>query len=824
MEDTNQQTQLNQQTSATPVGAQVENEGGLDFQTIVNIFLGKWYVFVICVCVALAIAGVYIWRAPRTFVQQASVLVKDPKAGSTGSMGAAFVDIAGFSGLTTSNVQNELFIITSRSVMRGVVKRLNLQYSYYEPRFMRQDELYTSSPIYVEPVDHEQSIMGTVFEARLTADDSTKFVYYTKDTTFVCPFDKVVDLPGIGLATVKVRPRTFVQYVTERSSKVIVTASNLEAATSKFLSGLGADLAQKESAMIKLSYTSSSPRKAADVLNMIVDEYNRLTVESKNEVLESSLNFIAQRIEIVGAELNQVDERLEEMKSKDHTINPLTEASGYLVQTRSQEVQLADLEVQLRLIKDLRAMLDTAKQTMLPLNVGINSQVLNSQIQKYDEGLIRLKQLKTYSSEKSPVVLDQAAVLEVLLANIKTTAADVQSSISLQIDNVKRLSDMNMSRVSNASSKERALTSITREQVVKSELYNYLLQKTEENAIMKSMTESNVRLIDAAWGGTKPVSPQKTRILLIALVLGIAVPFGFYYLQDILYTKVRGRSDVTAVVKAPIVGEIPSKPKKQANQTLFVEAGANNQISESFRILRANLSFMNATSKTQVIALTSTMAGEGKSYIAANLAMACAISGKKVCMVDIDLRKMATSRFFKLRGKKGISEYLAGQEQGLDSLIQTTPYDNVSVLPGGVIPPNPAELLMSDRFDQIIEQLRSRFDFVILDNPPLGIVADTGIANRVADLTLYVIRVGRLDRRQLPAIQEIYRTSQLHNMAVVLTDINYEALNYSMGYTGYGKYYGYRYYGHTYYNYYASYNEGESTHKHSYGLYRKKKH
>ena len=217
------------------------------------------------------------------------------------------------------------------------------------------------------------------------------------------------------------------------------------------------------------------------------------------------------------------------------------------------------------------------------------------------------------------------------------------------------------------------------------------------------------------------------------------------------------------------------------------------------------------------------MAGEGKSYIALNLAMACAISGKKVCLVDIDLRKMASSRFFKMRGKKGVSEYLAEQENNLEELIQPTAYENVSVLPGGVIPPNPAELLMSERFDKIIEFLRTKFDFVILDNPPLGIVADTGIANRVADVTLYVIRVGALDRRQLPAIQEVYRSNQLKNMALVLTDINYEMLNYSMGYTGYGKYYGYRYYGHTYYNYYASYNEGEAAHAHSYGLYRKRK-
>ena len=823
--DPNQQQQpiVNGSTIVSGTSSE-ENSGGLDFQTIVNIFLGKWHVFLICAFVALLIGAAYIWHSPKIYTQQASVLVKDQKNGVGAGAGSAFADIAGFSGLTTSNVKNELQILASRSVMIEVIKRLGLQYTYFEPRFMREDELYISSPVYIIPSDPDQSVYGAAFEVQfLSESDTTQFKYVSEDTTFVCPFDQEVELPGIGLATVQLRRHTFDDYYQNRAHSVKVYAGNLDRVATGYMKGLSVDLTQKDGAMLQLSYQATSPRKAADILNTLIEEYNRLTIESKNEVLTTTLGFIAQRMEVVRKELNAVDAKLEGMKSSEKTVNPLTEASGYLTLSKTQEVQMSELEVQLRIIKDLRSCIDTSYLKLLPMNVALNSQVLNSQIQAYDEGLMRYNQLKSYSSENSPVVLDKATELNSLYSNIRNTAADVQAGIELQLKEVQRLSDKNMSRVSNATSNERLLTSISREQVVKSELYNYLLQKSEENAIMKSMTESNVRLIDSAWGSPYPVAPKSKMILLVAFVIGIAIPFGFYYLKDILYTKVRGRSDVTNVVKAPVLGEIPSKPKKQANQTLFVEAGSNNQISEAFRILRANLSFMGVSNKTQVIAMTSTLSGEGKSYIAMNLAMTFAISGKTVCMVDLDLRKMATSRNFKLRGKKGVSEYLAGQEDDLMSLIQTTPYENVSVFPGGIIPPNPAELLMSERFDKAIEELRKHFDYIILDNPPLGIVADTGIANRVVDITLYVIRVGKLDRRQLPAVQEIYSSNQLRNMAVVLTDIDYEALNYSMGYTGYGKYYGYRYYGHTYYNYYASYNEGESSHKHSYGLYRKKR-
>lgn len=834
MNTPNMQQPNMQATGQTVNNAQVQraNQGSdfLDFQSFVRIFLGKWYIFLVSVVVCVGLGVIQIWRTPRTFVQQASVLVKDQKGNNGVGMGSAFADIAGVTGFMTNNVMNEMHIIQSRAVMRGVVALHGFQYHYYEPRFWRNEELYKNSPVRLVPEDLEESYKAsTAFDVEFIEGDTTKFVYKSSDTTFVCPFNQIVEFPNFGFATMRVSGEAALSYMEKVSHKVSVMVASVDRATSLYLNGLSCATPDKrmESSALELAYSSTSARKAADVLNAVIEEYNRQTINSKNEVLDSSLTFIDRRVKVVGTELRELDDRLEMFKRSTKTVSPNSEAAGFLNRSTGQEEKISDLAIQERLTNDL--VQELAKKSddfqMIPLNVGINNTVLNGQINTFNQELLKYRQLRDAGSEKSPAVVRKASTLQDMYNVIVSTANDVHRQLEMQLKETQSLANKNLSRVADANSNVKAMVSIEREQVVKSELYNYLLQKTEENAILKSMTEPNVRIIDSAWGSDAPVSPRKSRILLIAFVIGMAIPYAFFIGKEMLYTKVRGRADVTDVVKAPVVGEIPAKPRRQATQTLFVEAGANNQISEAFRILRTNLSFLNVSGggNTQVIAMTSSLAGEGKSYIAINLAMACAISGKKVCLVDIDLRKMSTSRFFKMRGKRGMSEYLSTGEGNIMDYVLDSPYENVAILPGGVIPPNPAELLMSENYDAAIAELRKHYDIIILDNPPLDVVADTGIANRAADATVYVIRVGVLDRRQLATIQETYESGRLHNMALVITDVDYDALNYSIGYTGYGKYYGYRYYGHTYYNYYASYNEGEAKHKHSYGLYRRNK-
>lgn len=774
-------------------------QSSIDLATVVRILKGRWYVFATCITIALVIAVVHIYRTPSSYLQKATVLVKDSKSGSTSGV-EAFADISGVAGLLNSNVENEQLILQSRSVMEAVVKHLSLQYFYYQPKPLRYDELYDLSPIEIVPTQPDAPIEITTFKLSFLDNDSTRLEYNSKDTTFMVNIGEEMEFPALGKVTVKVKPQTRDWYLQECGQEVKVNAVDLQNAISYYLSNLGVELVQKDASMISLSYVSTSPRKAADILNMLIEEYSLSTIHSKNEVLESSQDFIGSRLQIIAAELSEVDGRIESYKRSEKTAAPMDEAKSYLSRADDLDEQIAEYEIQLHLIRELRTFMDDHKDfEILPYNIGINNQALNSQITSYNDLLVRYRRLLSASSEKSPVVGDNATALRSMLATIKQTAADMQRSIEMNLSESRQMNHKNVSRVDAANSNLRALTSIERDQKIKSELYTYLLQKSEENAIMKSMTESNIRPIDMANGDLLPIGPRKGRILIVAFLLGLLLPFVYYYVRDLIYTKVRGRSDVSPVLQAPIVGEIPSKPKERARQTIFVEPGATNQISEAFRILRTNLKFLALDEKLQVIALTSTMPGEGKSYVSANLAMTFALSGKRVCLLDLDLRKMSTTRFYKLRGKHGLSEFLANTESDIVSLVQPTEYENVSILPGGIIPPNPAELLMSDRFDIAINELRKHFDYLILDNPPFDVVADTGISNRVVDVTLYVMRMGVFDRRELPVIQEIYEQKKLRNMAMVLTDVDYEALVYSLGYKGYGKSYGYRGYGYSYY-------------------------
>jgi len=831
MDTTN--NQQNTQTTGGQTGMvphQEQESGFLDLQSIVRIFIGKWYYFLISVIVCVSLGVIQIWRTPRVYVQEASVLVKDQKGNNGGAaMSAAFADIAGMNGFMTNSVVNEMHIMQSRSVMGGVVALHGFQYHYYEPRFWRLEELYKSSPVRLVPENYVDAYnRETKFEVQFMENDTTQFTYKSKDTTFVCPFNQLVEFPHFGYATMEIDGEAALRYYDKVNHSVKVVVATVDDVITAYLKNLDCAMPDKknEGSTLTLSYSSTSVQKAADVLQALIDEYNRQTINSKTEMLDSSLAFIGRRIDAVSVELRQLDDRLEQFKRSEKTVRPDAEAAGFLTRSTGQEEKIAELIIQERLTRDL--IQDLNKKSgdfpMIPYNVGIENTVLNGQIKSYNEDLLKYRQLKSGSSDKNPTVVRMAAALQDMFDVIVTTANDVHRQLEMQLRETQSLATKNLSRVADANSNVKAVTSIERDQVVKSELYNYLLQKTEENAIMKSMTEPNIRIIDLPWGSDIPISPKKARILLIAFIIGLCLPYVIFIGKDYIFTSVRGRSDVTAVIKAPIVGEIPSKPHNLAKQTFFVEAGADNQISEAFRILRTNLSFLsNSGNPVKVIAMTSTQPGEGKSFVSANLAMVFAISGKKVCLVESDLRKMQTSRSFKLRGKKGMSEFLATGEGNVVDLVQPTSYENVFILPGGVIPPNPAELLMSENFDKAIAQLREAFDVVILDNPPLDIVADTGIANRVADATLYVIRAGVVDRRQLPIIQDVYASGRLRNMAIVINDINYDALSYSVGYSGYGKHYGYRYYGHTYYNQYASYEEGGAKHRHLYGSSRKKK-
>lgn len=782
--------------SENQINAPEEQE--IDLSAIFNLLIGKWYWFAISAFIFLALGGAYIYFTPKEFHRQATILVKDQKnGGGANSQMAAFSDMAGLSGFSISNVENEMQILKSRSIMENVIAKTGLNITYYINNKFRDIEIYETLPLKVV-----EAVPGTLIPADfiITPLSEEKFTLGINDTIINGEFNKETIFP-FGVATVTSYPINLKSYI---DTPIEVNIINHKKVADSYLKRLQTSLVGKNSSIVNIEVTSSRPGKANDLINTLLEVYNQDAIDEKNYIIDNTQKFIEERLAAISSDLSEVDGRIEGYKRKTLSTNALTESQIYMQSANQLEENYSKVQLQSSLVNILSDFLSKPqnKKEPIPYNIGLDNAGLNAQIQNYNETLIKMNRLLTASSDRNPVVADMNASLETARNSIEKTVADMKRSVDIQIRDLTSRTNKATGRIEMVATNERSVQSITRDQTIKSELYLYLLNKSEENSIARSMTEANARIVDYAFGDDIPVKPRKAVILLACFIIGLILPAAFFIIKDMFYTKVRGRSDVTKIVKAPILGEIPKKSEEKKDEYIVVRQGSNSQVSESFRILRTNMSFMDISGKSRVIALTSTVPGEGKTYVSVNFSTTMSLAGKKVCLIGLDLRRPTMQVSFGYKGKNGVSDYLAQKETDILKLVLPSNInDNLYILPAGTIPPNPAELLMSSRFDEMVNSLKEQFDYVVIDNPPMNVVADTGIANRVADMTFYVIRAGVLDRRELESIQDVYSENKLKNMGIVITDVDYEMLHYSVGYKGYGKAYGsYGSYGSHYYN------------------------
>ncbi|WP_301704848.1 polysaccharide biosynthesis tyrosine autokinase, partial [uncultured Parabacteroides sp.] len=415
-----------------------------------------------------------------------------------------------------------------------------------------------------------------------------------------------------------------------------------------------------------------------------------------------------------------------------------------------------------------------------------------SQIGEFNEMLLKRDKLISNSSSKNPVVQDLNNSLIAMKQTIIRSVDNLIVGLNIKIKNIRAQEEQTSRRISAVPTQQKEVLSVERRQKIKEELYLYLLNKREENELTQRMTESNARIIDPAAGSNAPVAPKAMMILLASVVLGCAIPAGVLWLLMVSDTKVRSRKDVEGVLSVPFLGEIPMRDKKDKNEVVVHENGRDS-VSEAFRIVRTNMDFMRVKEKNmQVVMFTSFNPGAGKTFVSINLAMSFALTHKKVVLVDLDIRKGTLSSHVQV-SDMGVTNYLSGRIDNIDEIIRKGElYDKLDIIHAGPVPPNPAELLLSDRLEALIAELRGRYDYIILDNVPAGVVADAVIVNRVADLTIYVVRAGKMDRRVLPEVEKLYREGKLRNMSLILNGTVYKhgAYGYHYGY-GYGYGYGY---------------------------------
>jgi capsular exopolysaccharide synthesis family protein len=551
----------------------------------------------------------------------------------------------------------------------------------------------------------------------------------------------------------------------------------------------------KTTSVAVISLKNSSLQRGQDFINQLLEMYNRNTNNDKNEIAQKTAEFIDERIGIISKELGSTEANLETFK-RDAGITDLTsEAQIALAGNAEYEKKSVENRTQISLVNDLRKYLRGNEYEVLPSNVGLQDAALIGAIERYNEMLIERKRLLRTSTENNPAIVNLDTSIRAMKANVQATLEGTLQGLMITKESLDREASRYSRRISNAPGQERAYVSIARQQEIKAGLYLMLLQKREENAIALAATANNAKIIDEAIADDIPVSPKRSMIYMIALILGVGIPVGIIYLIELTKFKIEGRADVEKLTSVPVVGDIPlTDEKNDKNGSIAVFENKNNLMSETFRNIRTNLQFM-LDNDQKVILVTSTVSGEGKSFVSSNLAISLSLLGKKVVIVGLDIRKPGLNKVFNLSSKeKGITQYLANPEMDLMSLIQQSDVNkNLYILPGGTVPPNPTELLARDGLDKAIEILKKNFDYVILDTAPIGMVTDTLLIGRVADLSAYVCRTDYTHKAEYTLINELYHEKKLPNLCTIINgvDLKKRKYGYYYGYGKYGKHYGY---------------------------------
>lgn len=779
--------------------AKQRNENIIPVQDLIFHCLSKWYWFIISIGVSLLFAVLYILTTPPVYVRSTEILFKEESKGSSGG-GSSFKEIG--SSQLVSKTDNEIKALLSPGIMREVVKRLGLDIEYRTQGRFFDALIYGNRPIVVKTIDLRKSDAAS-FVATINDDNSITLTTFVKNNTefaispIIANVGDTVQTP-IGLVCIEAT-ESFQYY--PRNEKIFVNKYIFETVVNEFCSKLSAKLVNEKSSIVKLSIKDISTLRATDILNATTTLYNEKWIEESNVAILQTVDFIQSRVDELGSELREIDRRIAVFKNR----NKLTgnELNNNITNKAIDDKQIK-LNSQLELAKFLKNYITTKKKTdVIPANTGVEFSGISDLIESYNTTLLDRNRLAANSSDTHPVVLDYDKKLEELFAAINST-------IDIYIDNTNREINLTRREVANERSTFSAsaeqlkdLQALTRQQNIKNTLYLFLLQKLEETKLNQEFTATNNRVIIPASGSNTPIEPKQKQSITLALVIGILAPVVYILAREITNRKVRGRKDIENI-NIPFVGEIPQYVEKEDKATekspvrkIIVKDGKRNVINEAFRVLRTNIEFMNDKDKrSQVIILTSFNPGSGKTFLTMNIAASLAIKGAKVLVIDGDLRHGSASSYAD-KPSTGISDYLSGGTNDVSSIIYTpTEYSNLHIIPVGETPPNPTELLHGNKFRELIATMREQYDYVLIDCPPIDIVADTQIIEENADRTLFVIRAGLLNRDMLYELEDMYEEKRLKNMAIILngTYSSQGRYGYRYGYSyGYGYGYGYGY-------------------------------
>lgn len=781
-----------------------------DFIRIQDLFylcLAQWKWFLLSLFVCLGVAVAYLLTTPPVYTRSASILIKDESKGkSTSGEMDAFSDLGIIS--VNTNVNNEMGTLQSPDLMREVVLRLHLAMNYtVRGRFQKRTIYGETLPVRVTMADFPDDEVAS-FTLRLRDKGRFLLTDLTRNgepltATVQGTLDEEVQTP-LGKLVVKAN-----EHAPKRTEEVEIEVvhTSLRAALSSASARLTVSQTDEKSNIITLSFQDVSIQRAEDVLNTLIAVYNENWVKDKNQIAVSTSMFINERLGVIEGELGNVDDDISSYKSEHLLPDVQAAANMYMSQASQSNTAIKELNNQVYMARYILNYLTSENNRfqLLPANSGIDNANINAQITEYNNQLLERNNLVSKSSAKNPLVVEMDASLVALRKALISSIDNQLVGLEAQIKSQQRYGEQVSSQIASNPKQAKYLLSVERQQKVKESLYLYLLQKREENELSQAFTAYNTRVIMMPNGSMAPTAPVKKNILLVAFALGLLFPMVVIVLRENLNTVVRGRKDLERL-SLPFVGEIPlafrkshwsvkQKASSQQSMRLVVKAQSRNMINEAFRVVRTNLEFMSGKeSGARVIMVTSCNPNSGKTFITYNLSACLSIKGKRVIALDLDLRKATLSGAVG-NPKIGIADYLAGQVDQMEEIIcHPEQVADLAVIPVGTLPPNPTELLFSERMETLLSHLRAQYDYIFIDCPPAEIVADASIINTWVDQTLFVIRAGLLDRAMLPEIEGYYTEKRYKNLSMLLngTENGSGRYGYKYGYK-YGYRYGYHY-------------------------------
>ena len=742
-----------------------------------------WYILSLAIC--LAGAAFYLYRTPVVYNRSAKVIIDESSQDATmRNLGVASANMMR-SRMGGNTVDNEMEAIKSPDLMQTVVERLGLQARYVEKQFLRDVELYPA-PIELKLIEGNPtsgfSFVATNAGSGKVALSTFKIAGEELDTEIVGNLGDTLSTP---VGSIILYPTT---KINNFSRPIVVSWTNVRSMAKAYAGKLGVSLATKESSVIVLSMNDTYPARAESVLNSLIDVYNEVWINNKNRSAINTSEFINERLVVIEKDLAAVEETLKEYKSKNNLTDIKASGQAYLQESSHYATRSFELNNQLSIAKYIKDYLNdpACRNTLIPSNLGLTNGSVEAQIGDYNKLILQRDRLLAGSSESNPIISDINTAIASIRESILRSIDNLIATLDLQIKKINSQERHILSRIASISGQELQLLTIERQQQITQNLYIFLLQKREENELAALVNVGNTRVIQAPDGSSAPVSPNKKMIFLVALVLGLGIPFGIFFLLKMLDNTIKVKADLGRLA-VPFLAEIPLSP--DSNKGIVVRQGSRDMMNEAFRVLRTNVDLMLGKKQSKVIMFTSFNPDSGKTYTTMNLASSMSLKGAKVIMIDLDLRKASLSAAMNVE-HSGVAAYLNGKLDdyhiGLEKISET-----LDLLPVGSLPPNPTELLLTDKFVEMLEELKKEYDYIFLDCPPIDIVADANIITQYADMTVFVLRSGRLAKQILANIDELYKSGKFNHMALMLNFVDMHYKKYSYGKSGYGYGYGY---------------------------------